>query len=201
MTDTTVLSPAQQKAIMASLLPGEEVAWSGSESHTRYRLQRISRIGVFSAWIVLAGVLSGVMIRLTPNFVQSTVKEVLPIILLGGLAAAGGVLLAREVIFPAKTGPDAYAITNRRALVITSGRKDLCRSYPLETLASAWVRRGKNGSGDILLEHETGWGDDPAGRSTWQVKQVGFFGLTCVDEVYRQLEQLTAPDRVLVKRN
>ena len=200
MSDTTILSPAQQKTINASLLPGETVAWSGSEPRSRYRLQRLGRIGVYSVWFIVAGVLTGVLIRYAPNFHQSTLQLALPIIVLGGLAAAGGALLVREVFYPAKTGPDAYAITNRRALVITPGRKDLCRSYSPDTIASAWVRRGKNGSGDILFEHEAGWRDDPAGRATWQVKQVGFFGLTCVDEVYRQLSGIEPPGPVVERQ-
>jgi len=200
MTGTHALSPAQQMLIEAALQPGEIVRWSGSEPHSRYRLHRMGRICVCSAWFALAGLLAGILIQRDPNFLQSSVQAALPIILLGVMTLVGGVLLARAVFFPSKTGSDVYAITDRRALVITPGHKDLCRSYPPETLASAWVRRGKDSSGDILFEHEAGWADDPAGRSAWQVKQVGFFGLACVDEVYRQLNEIIRSAPVIIRR-
>jgi hypothetical protein len=190
MTIREGVPPAQPDTLSKMLQPGEVLLWSGGEPHARYLRQRGLKVAVLAAWFFLAGLLAILLARMLPSLSQASIQATLPVALLGLTSLAGGTLLLRELFMPVKSGPDMYAITNRRAVVVTHGQKTVCRSYPPEVVAAAWVRYGKAGSGDILFEHETGWQIDPSGRAGWQAKQYGFFGIQDVAAVYRLLSQV-----------
>jgi hypothetical protein len=187
--------------IRENLQPGESLCWAGSEPDARYRLHRFGRMVVYALVLVLAGSLAALLLLQYTDFLRASAWPALLLAVLLLLAAGAGAVLVKEAFYPVKCGPDAYAITDRRALVVTSGRQPVCRSYPADAVAKMEVRRNPGGSGDILFERGPRWGSDPAGRATWHLQRIGFFGLASVDEVYLLLEQLATPDRVLVKRN
>jgi hypothetical protein len=190
MTFREGVPPAQPGTHCKLLQPGEVLLWTGGEPHPRYLRQRGLKIAVLAAWFFLTGLPAILLARMLPSLSQASIQAALPVGLLTLTSLAGGAMLLREIFVPVKSRPDVYAITNRRAVVITYGLKTECRSYPPEAVAAAWVRYGKSGSGDILFEHETGWQIDPSGRAGWQAKQFGFFGIQDVDAVYRLLSEV-----------
>jgi hypothetical protein len=189
------LSEAHRKLILAQLQPGEFVRWVGRQPAARYWSKRWLRIGFYSLWTVLNGYLAAMMILMNPNFWHKSFNSALPVLAPLVLAVLGIVLLLRELIRLRKGGPDLYAISSRRALVISSGHDPQVWCYPAAALKGLQVRRHKDGSGDIIFEQSVGWSTDAQGRSTRQSRVVGFFGLPCVNEVYDWLEQIERPDK------
>jgi hypothetical protein len=83
-----------------------------------------------------------------------------------------------------------YAITNRRALVISANRSAHVREFGPEVVSSAQLKRRRGGGGDILLERRVEWGQDAQGRSTRKAINVGFYGVKDIEEVMAKLKQM-----------
>jgi hypothetical protein len=188
------LSEPQLKLILEQVPPGERLCWVGGEPRIRYLRKRLVWIVLFSLWTVTADLFAASMILMNPIFLRNSLAGMLPVLTPLILAALGGFLLGREILRPNKRAPDLYALTNRRALVIAPGREVKTWRYDPQAARSIQVRRRRGGSGDILFERSAQWSTDAEGRATRKVKVVGFYGLPCVDEVARWLDQIERPD-------
>lgn len=200
MDSANSLSETQLNLIQACLQLGEVLRWIGCEPRVRYLRQRLLRLGLYLVWTAAAAGIAGKMILMNPGVLKVSLNGMLPVLTPVFLAGAGGVLLVREIVRPHKHGVDLYAITNRRALVLSFNHEPHLRYYGVEVLPRLKIKRYKNGHGDILFEQDVQWTTDAEGRSTHQVRKVGFFGLNSVDEVLCTLQQIDQPEWELRKR-
>jgi hypothetical protein len=184
------------KLIQEQLLAGEALCWVGCEPRSRIWRKRLPWIVSFSLWTIAAGLLAGMLILMNPEFLKKSASGALPVLAPVCLAAAGGYLLGREIVRASQRAPQLYAITTRRALVISPGQDENVRSYELEAVKSAAVKRRKDGSGNIVFERGVHWNKDAQGRSTRLRREVGFFSLASVDEVRDRLCRLGQPELV-----
>jgi hypothetical protein len=190
MDKSKALSERQMKLIREQVSPGEWLCWVGCEPRQRYLRGRLVRIFLFSLWTGFAGMFAARMILVNPTFLQKSFSGTLPVLTPLILAALGGFLLGREIFRLGRREPDLYALTNRRALVISPGCEVKTWRYDPVAARSIQIKRRRGGSGDILFERSAGWSTDMEGRATRKVKLVGFYGLPRVDEVLRWLDQL-----------
>jgi hypothetical protein len=201
MDSANFLSENQLNQVQACLRPGEVIRWVGCESRARRLRLHLLRLGFYLVLTVAATIMAGRMILMNPGFLQASLNGMLPVLTPIVLAGLGGVLLVREIIFPQKRRVDLYAITNRRALVLSSNHEIHLWSYGVDALSQLKIKRRRNGHGDILLEQDVQWTTDAEGRSTRQVRMVGFYGLSSVDQVLRHLEQIGQPYQVSNKES
>jgi hypothetical protein len=183
-----LLTQQQVELIRAQISPWERLCWAGQEPRSRRLRKHAWRIAIYTAWTGVAGFYTARSIALNPYFLRYSMVDMLSALTPLILSALGGVLLTREILSWRKTGPDLYALTNRRALVITSGRGVQAWRYDSSAAHAIQVRRRKDGSGDIIFERRVQWSMDAEGRSARQQKDIGFYGLRCVDEVLLWLE-------------
>ncbi len=70
------------------------------------------------------------------------------------LVCLGLILLALPWIAQSHAQSTLYAITNRRVLILTTGKKDALRAYSLHHLPQLEMRRRIDGVGDLVFEIE-----------------------------------------------
>lgn len=184
------LTEQQLDLIRQKILPGEVLRWLGHEPRGKFLKHRIFRISRLIILTILASLFAASMSIINPDFWRKSLPNMLPVLIPAVLAILSTFLLGQEIIQPAKSGVDLYAITNRRALVISNGSKHRLWSYGPDIVKTAQVRHRKDGSGDIIFESNFHWSTDKEGRSTWQSRKVGFFGLKSVDEINCLLHQI-----------
>lgn len=80
----------------------------------------------------------------------------------------------------------AYAITDRRALVIKAGRSLVIRSFPPAELSGIYRKEKRDGSGDIIIAQRI-WRDSDGDR---QSDEVGFMRVRDVIYIERRLKEL-----------
>jgi hypothetical protein len=185
---TGALTQEQIELIRAQISPCERLCWAGQEPSSRHLRKHAWRIAIFAGWTGVAGFFAARSIVLNPYVLRYSMTDMLSALTPLILAVLGGVFLVREILVWQKIGPDLYALTNRRALVITPGKGVISWRYNSNAARSIQVRRRKNGSGDIIFERCARWSTDAEGRATRQVNDIGFYGLRCVDEVLCRLE-------------
>jgi hypothetical protein len=200
MDKSEALSEPQMKLIREQVSPGEWLCWSGCEPRARYLCGRLVRIVLFSLWTVTASLFAASMILMNPNFLRNSLAGTLPVLTPLILAALGGFLLGREIYRPRKREPDLFALTNQRALIIAPGREVRTWHYDPQAVRSIQVRRRRDGSGDILFERSAKWSTDAEGRTTRNMKVIGFYGVPCVDVVLRWLDQTDRLDLARMDR-
>jgi hypothetical protein len=191
MAASSQLTESQMQVIQAQLQSGELLCWTGSAP--RHRSLHRLRITLLAACTGLMVLLTGMLLLLNPGFLRRSISAALPVLLLTCLAALGGLLLASELYFSGKREPSVYAITNRRALVITQPSPGKVSAYGMEILQAVKIRQRRDGSGDILFEYAARWEADELGRLRRQTQPVGFFGLPDVQAVYRLLQNIGKP--------
>ena len=83
-----------------------------------------------------------------------------------------------------------YALTDRRAMIITVGRHTTVRSLGPGDLEEVPIKRQRrDGSGDLVLQRRVSY--YAGGRGTRQrVVETGFFGVEDVDEVEKKFREL-----------
>lgn len=194
MEECRSLSQAQITLIQEQLKTGEGLCWVGCEPRSRVWRKRLSRIVILSLWTMTAGLLAGMLVLMNPGFLKKSVSGALPVLAPVCLAGVGGYLLGREILRASQHDPQLYALTTRRALVISPGQDEKVHAYGIETVRSVEVKRRKGGSGDIVFERGVHWSRDVQGRSTRLAREVGFFGLTSVDEVMEILQRISQPE-------
>jgi hypothetical protein len=190
MTAANPLPGPMTKLVQSILQPGEVLLWTEREPQLRYLGQRLLRIFLYSLWTAIAALLAGRMILMNPGFLKTSFENMVPVLLPIILAGVGAVLLTREIVHPIKREPDIYAVTNRRALIISLRREPHIQSYGAEILPEIKVIRRKGGRGDILFEHNLQWVTDAEGRSTSQARIIGFLGVPAVDEVLKLMQRI-----------
>ena len=194
------LSAVKLQVIMSHLADGEQLCWAGQEPLGRYWLRHTLRLVEFALGCLLAGFLTLAWVARHPDFFHHSYATILTGLCLLLLAALGAFLLGREIARMLKSHVDLYALTSRRARVISSGGQ--VKAWPFGSLPChpAKVRRRGN-SGDIIFVQHAGWSTDAAGRPTHQRLVVGFYGLPNVDEVLRWLSTPQSQgDRMPLKR-
>ena len=184
--------------VRQEILPGEMVTWIGCEPHLKYRLKRLLRIGLLAVWFILAISFAALMLLMNPAFLQKSFRYMLPVLTPVAIALPGGYFLLRETFSPGKSGPDLYAITTRRALVISVGREKTVCSYDPEMVKSIQIKRRKDGSGDIIFENTVQWDMDAEGRPTRLRRKAGFFGLRSVDDINSKFQQIGGADQTVI---
>ncbi len=117
---------------------------------------------------------------------------------LGYLVLLGLILVALPWIAHAHARLTLYVITNRRALILTAGKKNTLRAYPVLHLPPLDMRRRVDGSGDLIFEIE--YFDDPDASPA--SREHGFEDIREVDLVQQILEHLKqGQDVALVRRH
>jgi hypothetical protein len=133
------------------------------------------------------------MLIMNPNIFHGSVQGFLPVLIPLVIFGVGVFSLVRAVINFSKGHPAMYVITDRRAMLIEQGAHLEVKSYGPDAVNAMQVTRRKNGSGKIIFERIASWERDSEGRSYRRVVEIGFFGVSSVDEVCRHLRQITPP--------
>lgn len=117
---------------------------------------------------------------------------------LGYLVLLGLILVALPWIAHAHARSTLYVITNRRALILTAGKKDALKAYSLHHLPQLDMRRHVDGSGDLVFEIEQFTDPDASPPS----REHGFEDIRDVDLVRQIIEHLRqGQDVALVRRH
>ena len=117
---------------------------------------------------------------------------------LGYLVLLGLILVALPWIAQAQAQSTLYVITDRRALILTTGKKDALRAYSVQQLPQLEMRRRVHGCGDLVFETE--YFEDP--DASQGSREHGFEDIHDVDLVRQILEHLRRGlDVVLVRRH
>jgi len=151
------LPPALSALVRKELEPGETMAWLGQPSPGRFA--RRATVNVIAGILCLGfGLLVVVAtkkfhmphFRHPADFMQLLMPLTSLVFVLAGLGLVLSPWWMRR-----KALRTAYAITDRRALIVEAGgRAAKVRSYPPEKLGNLVCKQNADGSGDLVLERE-----------------------------------------------
>ncbi|HSC86515.1 MAG TPA: hypothetical protein VLC09_04565 [Polyangiaceae bacterium] len=85
-----------------------------------------------------------------------------------------------------RAGKTLYAITNKRAVILETGKETTLRSFYPRDLGDLTLVERRPGHGDLIITHDVSRDSDGDKRST----KIGFFGIDDIKKVSRMLASL-----------
>jgi hypothetical protein len=193
-TITFVPSETQNNILREQLAAGETVCWLGEEPRSRYITNRILGMVMPILVALFAGFFTLLMLMLNPNIFQGSLQGLVPVLIPLAIFCVAIYSLARAILAFVRGRPALYVVTDQRAVLIEQGGEVSVKSFGPDATQSMQIARRKNGSGKIIFERIASWERDGEGRSQRRVVEIGFFGLSSVDEVCRHLRQMARPE-------
>lgn len=188
----TMPEAEMQRTVLAELAPGERIKWLGKPDPAQYARQALPMVIFGIPWTLFALFWEG-------GAIQPALQ---------GIDRAGGPGMAFSIMFPLfglpfigigigmltspiwyrrKAANTIYAVTDRRALMISGSGTRTVQSYDRSAIGTLTRKERGDGSGDLLFGGETPavqWGNSR--RSSSNQTTPGFYGIRTV----RQVEQL-----------
>lgn len=175
ITDLAELPRALQDKLELELEPGEKILWTARPvaSLLVRDVLFISVLTCLSAvfivvvfWVFLAGL-------------RNHEPGLFTLIVLAVVVPDIGIAVGLPLWMARKARRTFYAITDRRAMILTTGPTMAVRSFPSASLADIRKKERANGSGDILF----------APLSRWRFMPIGFAGIRDVAQADQLLRQ------------
>lgn len=162
-TDLVELPRAVQDRLERELEPGENVLWT-ARPVASLLVRKVLLVSVFT---FLSSVFIVVVFLLFLTGLRDQEPDLLILILL--LVVVPDVIIAvgLPLSMSRKARRTLYAITDRRAMILTTGFSVKVRSFPPASLAGVRKTERGDGSGDIIF----------APRSQWRMLATGFIGI------------------------
>lgn len=175
--------------LQRELEPDEEVAWRGQPRPRLFVGQDAPQVLFGFMVLISALVLLVVGARLT-NFPGQGLSASFPISSLLGVAflLGGVVVLGTTFLGGMRLRRTAYAITDRRVILLEDGRKRIVRSFTPSQFDEIQRTEHADGTGDLILTRRR-W-SDPRGRA--QSEAVALLGVQEPQRVERLLRALAA---------
>lgn len=177
---TTEVSYELQMLIDAELDPEEKLRWTGQPKPTRFVWHTLPVVLFAIPWTAFAVFwMFGAAGFKVPDFKNPESYFCLfglPFVLIG----LG--MLSSPLWVMRRARRTAYALTDKRAIILVKGRSTKIRSYPAEQLSLLQKRIRQDGSGDLIFVRElsiTNKGSHP----TLNPCDRGFYGIAQVKEV------------------
>jgi hypothetical protein len=186
------LSDEGRARLERELAPGERVAWAGHPSPGAYARSAwllmvfgLLFIAFGVAWIVATGASGPQLAGMAVSFSFMWPVGLLPL-------GVGVLMLLAPVWMSASAGRVVYAVTDRRALVVTPVlfRGVSARSFSPAQLASAERIERADGSGSLVFARDPYSSTSSDGVTTHGHRSVGFLGLADVKSVERCVREL-----------
>jgi hypothetical protein len=83
-----------------------------------------------------------------------------------------------------------YAVTDKRLLIIISGRSRTVQSYDERSIGDIQRREYTDGSGDIIFARKLRYGTDDNGTTTTSTTNIGFLGIPDVRSVEKLVRDI-----------
>ncbi len=181
-----------QKVVLAEIAPGEKVRWLGKPDPAQYARQALPMVIFGIPWTLFAlfweagamqPALQGIGRADGPGMAFSIMFPLFGLPFIG----IGIGMLTSPIWYRRKAVDTIYAVTDRRALIISGAGTRTVQSYDRTAIGTLTRKERADGSGDLLFGPDTRavqWGNSR--RSSSNQTTPGFYGIRTV----RQVEQL-----------
>jgi len=183
----TVL-PIELKNLLDQEIDNEEkLQWSAQPNVSRAVIKAIP-LAIF-----------GVAFFIAPSFIAFDIFKdvqagkdipILPLIFIGVFLLVGLFVMLSPYWAVKKAKNTVYAITDKRAVMITKKRMIDVRSFGPDKLQGIIKRIRGDGSGDLIFERNVSYHRGSKGGTRRKVTEIGFFGIPQVNEVEDLLKQI-----------
>lgn len=188
----TVLSPDLESRLRDELGPAEQIVWSSQPLPNAFRGEMIGLIIFALFW-------NGITWAVTTGFILSRLHAtkngppLFAFLFLLLFVVIGLALVVAVFRSPGKYKRTAYAITDRRAMIITLTRRggSTVESFRPESLTSMIRKQNADGSGDLIFEQFR----ERRGSGTTTIRR-GFIGIRDVKLVEDLITRTLLSDRV-----
>jgi len=183
----TVLPIVLQSLLDQEIDKDEKLQWSAQPNISR---------AVISA---IPAAIFGAIFCAAPSFIAFNIFKdtqsgkdipIVPLILIAVFLLAGMLMLSSPYWAAKRAKNTVYAITDKRAVIITKKRIIDIQSFGPDKLQDIIKRIRGDGSGDLIFERYVSSHHTSKGRTKQKVTEIGFFGIPKVNEVEDLLKQI-----------
>jgi hypothetical protein len=168
-------------AIRRELLPGEGLRWLGRQSRASQAARAVPAIAIGVLFMALsAGGISVMLAAAHPDAFEVTLAVLFALFsLLGLVLAAVGVMVSVGLL------PVAYAVTDRRVLIVRDGVWRKVSQFTPQDIVAVHKTERPDGSGGLVFRLQT-----EAPEKSQRRQRLGLFGLSDVSAAKAAIEAL-----------